>query len=220
MSNKRVDEYGGGLDGRLRAPLEVLEAVAAAIGSHVVLGIRVSADDFLDGGLHPEEMITMVERLQDVSPISYVHVSHSDAAAGGYSISTQIADMSFPDAPFRLFPSAFKAALSSLAVLAICRYDNRDLAAGMLESGGADFVGIVRGHIADPDIVNKWRTHEDANVRRCIACNDCISRVVESLTLSCTVNPEVGKESAFAALRSAPLCAPGHCSSRAEASLA
>src|SRR5579864_7062700 len=50
-SNTRKDDYGGSEQNRLRISLEVLEAVRKEVGASTTLGIRISADEFLPGGL-------------------------------------------------------------------------------------------------------------------------------------------------------------------------
>ena len=98
-TNSRTDGYGGSLDGRLRLSREVLEAVGTAVPGWPV-GIRISASEFLPGGLEVDEMIEIVDRLAAEHPLAFLHVSHS-AYAGSFTLATQMADMSFPTAPFR-----------------------------------------------------------------------------------------------------------------------
>lgn len=199
-SNVRRDEYGGTVDRRLRAPSEVLDAVYSVIDDTPV-GVRVSADEFVAGGLRPPDVIEIVSRLLERFPVAFVHVSHSNAGAGGYSLATQIADMSFPSAPFREFPALFRRNLPRVPVLAVCRMDDLGVAGSVVERGEADFVGMARGHIADPHIVRKWEQGRPEEVTPCIACNECISRIGDGLSIGCTVNPEAGRERAWEVLR-------------------
>src|SRR3954468_19486952 len=50
-ANRRDDEFGGDLDNRLRFGIEVLQAVRAKVGKDFIVGIRMTGDDFVDGGL-------------------------------------------------------------------------------------------------------------------------------------------------------------------------
>src|ERR1700722_6877616 len=54
LSNKRNDEYGGSLAGRMRFPLEVARDVRAAIPRSIPLGARIIGTDWLAGGLTGE----------------------------------------------------------------------------------------------------------------------------------------------------------------------
>lgn len=200
-TNHRGDEYGGALSGRLLLPRQVLTEVFSVIAGAQPVGIRISADEFLPGGLGVSDMLEVVGLLRAEFPLAFVHVSHS-AYAGSYSLATQMADMSFPAAPFRHFPAAFKAEFPDLPVLAACRLDDVGTAAAVLRDGAADLVAMTRAHIADPHLVRKARSGRRDQVRSCLACNQgCIGRIEKNLPLSCVVNPEVGFEREWRAFR-------------------
>jgi len=50
LSNKRTDEYGGSIMGRLRFPLEILARIRAKCGNDFPVGIRLSCSELLNGG--------------------------------------------------------------------------------------------------------------------------------------------------------------------------
>ncbi|MFI9638657.1 FAD-dependent oxidoreductase [Micromonospora sp. NPDC051925] len=196
-TNLRADSYGGSLDNRLRLTREVLTAVLAA--TDLPVGLRISADEFLPGGLDPDAVVEIVARLREDFPLAYVHVSHS-AYHGSYSLATQMADMSFGHAPFRHHAARFKQAFPDLPVLAVCRLDSLPEAAELVAAGEADLVGLARPHIADPHLVRKAAQGRHHETRSCLACNQgCIARVEASLPITCVVNPEVGAEREWAA---------------------
>lgn len=191
--NRRVDSYGGSKEGRLRLAREVLERVMDVADGRTV-GVRISAEEFLDGGIGPEEAIDIVGSLRDEFPIDFINVSHS-AYVGRYSLSTQMADMSFAQGQFRSLPAAVKRAFPDVPVLAVCRLDTIEEAAAVIASGEADLAGLTRAHIADPQLVAKALGQDPAPLRNCIACNQgCIGRIEGDLPMSCVVNPHVGFE--------------------------
>jgi dimethylglycine catabolism A len=201
--NHRSDAYGGSEQARLRFAREILEAVLAAAGSAVPVGIRISADEFLPGGLEPSHMVDIVGCLLEDYPLAFVHVSHS-AYVGGFSLATQMADMSFPTAAFRSYPARFKAAFPHVPILAICRIDTPATAADILTAGEADLVGMTRAHIADPHLLAKARAGRSDDIRSCLACNQgCIGRIEQNLPLSCVVNPAAGLEAEWERLEQA-----------------
>jgi len=51
LTNHRTDAYGGSLENRLRYPLEVFAAVRAAWPKHLPMSVRISAHDWVDGGI-------------------------------------------------------------------------------------------------------------------------------------------------------------------------
>ena len=199
--NHRTDAHGGSIDGRLRLPREVLERVLTEADGRPV-GVRLSADEFLTNGLTPDAVIDLIGRLTDELPLAFLNVSHS-AYVGSYSLSTQIADMTFPTAPFRSLPATIKQAFPDLPVFAVCRLDTLATAADLVRNGEADLAGLTRAHIADPHLVAKARGERPEPVQHCIACNQgCIGRIEFDLPMSCVVNPEVGFESQWEAWRS------------------
>lgn len=200
-SNHRTDGYGGSLTNRLRFSREVLDAVVAAVPD-LPLIVRISGDEFLPGGLDLDQMLAAVDLLVADYPIDVLHVSHSAYVASA-SIATQMADMSFPPLPFRHLPRAFKKAFPDLTILAVGRVDDLDNARALVADGDADLVALARPHIAAPDLV------AGTPVRECIACNQgCAGRLELGLPISCVVNPEVGFEREWAALRAAARSGP------------
>lgn len=191
--NRRSDEFGGDLDGRLRLTREVLDRVLTVADGRTV-GIRISAEEFLEGGIDPAGAVAIIERLREEFPLDFINVSHS-AYVGRYSLSTQMADMSFSTGHFRALPAAIKHAFPDVPVFAVCRLDTIETAAEVIRSGEADMAGLTRAHIADPSLIAKARGLDDAPLRNCIACNQgCIGRIEGDLPMSCVVNPRVGFE--------------------------
>ncbi|WP_233427832.1 oxidoreductase [Actinokineospora spheciospongiae] len=203
-TNDRDDEYGGDPDRRLRLAREVLTAVRAA--TDLPLLLRISGDEFLPGGLGLPEMLDAVGALLAEFPVDVLHVSHS-AYVGSVSVATQMADMTHPPMAFRHLPRAFKDAFPGTAVLAVCRVDTLDNAERMVADGDADLVALARPHIAAPDLVARHRDRRAG--RDCIACNQgCAGRLELGLPIGCVVNPEVGLEREWAALRTAAADGP------------
>ncbi|MFL5846902.1 MAG: FAD-dependent oxidoreductase [Solirubrobacteraceae bacterium] len=204
LTNDRDDEYGGSAENRLRFAEEILRAVREVVGDRAAVGIRISADELLPGGLGPDEMVEVVGALRATVAIDFLHVSHS-AYVGAPSLDTQMADMTFPTAAFRAYPARFKREFPDVPVLAVCRIDDLATGADIVAAGDADLVGMARGHIADPSIVAKATGAAPGRVRSCIACNHgCNSNLELVMPITCTVNPEAGLERRWSAARDVP----------------
>ncbi|GIF23678.1 2,4-dienoyl-CoA reductase-like NADH-dependent reductase (Old Yellow Enzyme family) [Actinoplanes tereljensis] len=197
LTNDRRDGYGGSFEARTRLAREVLIAVVEAVGGRAAVGVRLSADEFLPGGLGPDDVVRIVEHLRGFVELDFLHVSHS-AYIGAASLSTQMADMSYGRAPFRHLPARFKQEFPDVPVLAICRIDTLETGAEMVASGEADLVGYARAHIAEPALTR--RTLGQGAPRHCIACNQGCNANLEAITpITCTVNPAVGHERSWLA---------------------
>tara|TARA_Y100001949_G_scaffold120285_1_gene102268 strand:+ start:127 stop:1692 length:1566 start_codon:yes stop_codon:yes gene_type:complete len=197
-TNHRSDEFGGEEPNRMRFPLQVLAAVREEIGADTCMGIRISADEFAQGGLTLEDMCRIVPAITASVPVDFVNVSHS-AYHGTYSLSTQMADMSFDPNSFRhLAPrirKSLRAAGQGLPVMAVCKFRSIDEAEELLSVGAVDLVGMARAHIADPAVVHKTYEGRTDEVRTCIGCNQgCAGFLEKGLPITCVVNPTVGKE--------------------------
>ena len=75
FSNQRDDEYGGSLENRARFVDEVVEAVRSAVGADFTVGMRFSADEFVDGGLTVEESQRMLAPIAASGRLDYLNIS-------------------------------------------------------------------------------------------------------------------------------------------------
>jgi 2,4-dienoyl-CoA reductase-like NADH-dependent reductase (Old Yellow Enzyme family)/thioredoxin reductase len=197
-SNKRNDAYGGSEANRLRFAKEALRAVREAVGPEVVVGIRVSGDEYLPEGLTIDDMCRIVPDLVAATKVDFVNISHS-AYHGSYTVSTQMADMSFPVDSFRSLTQRLRTVLRDVApplvVMTVCQYRDIADAETVLADGMTDMVGMARAHIADPEIVGKAERGDEDQTTRCIACNQgCAGMLALNLPVTCLVNPMAGRE--------------------------
>ena len=214
-TNERADDYGGSEENRMRFAIEVLRAVRDEVGPNVCMGIRISADEYAPGGLSLKDMQRIVPLIAAEVAIDFVNVSHS-AYHGSYSLSTQMADMTFPRDSFRhLAPQirkSLRAGGHSMPVMAVCKFRSIDEAEEVLNSSGADLIGMARAHIADPALVNKALEGRSSETRSCIGCNQgCAGFLEKGLPITCVVNPTVGHEQTW---RTDPIDDPASTSKR------
>ncbi|MBL8701188.1 MAG: NAD(P)-binding protein [Alphaproteobacteria bacterium] len=211
-SNRRDDDYGGSAENRLRFPLEVVRAVREAVGPAVCMGIRVSAEEYLEGGLGLDDMRAVVPSIAAAVPLDFVNVSHS-AYHGSYSLATQMADMNIDATPFRALPTAIRESLRAaghaVPVMAVCKFRTVGEAEAMIAGGGADLVGLARAHLADPDLVRRAAEGREETQRPCIGCNQgCATMLERNLPLTCLVNPRGGREGDMALAEASPAETP------------
>ena len=205
FSNRRGDGYGGSLANRCRLPLEVLEAVRAEVGDGVPVGIRVSAEEFVPGGLTPGECSEVVAHLLARTRIDYVSVSQSNYA----SIDRMIPDMSFPRAPFAHYAGEVRETTGGVPVFAVARLVTPEQCEELLAAGTADAVCLVRPLIADPEWASKAAAGNREDIRECISCNvGCRGGPHRGSPIACLVNPAVGEEAAWGFRRLTPTARP------------
>ena len=145
LSNQRNDRYGGSIEGRMQFPLEVFQACRAVWPEHLPMGIRLSATDWVDGGLTVEETIEVAKAMKaagcdfvDVTS-GGLHPDQKNSVGPGYQV------------PFaeRVRKEA------SITTMAVGMITDPTQAEEIVASGQADMVAIARGMMDDPH----WAWH-------------------------------------------------------------
>lgn len=77
LTNARSDEYGGSFDNRVRYPLEVVAALREVWPEQLPLLVRISAQDWAEGGWTVEESVELSRRMKDLG------VDLVDVSSGG-----------------------------------------------------------------------------------------------------------------------------------------
>ena len=193
LTNHRTDEYGGGLDNRLRFSMEVVRAVRGRVGRGFVVGIRISGDEFVDGGLDLEQMKEAARRLTAEGQVDYLNVSNSTYSDLG-SMANHMPSMYYRPAPFAHVWEGIKSAVS-VPVLGMGRINTPGLAEKLLSEGKTDLIGMVRELIADPRLPEKAMAGAVEEIRPCIGCmQSCIGRRTKGNYITCIHNPVTGRE--------------------------
>jgi NADPH2 dehydrogenase len=148
ISNKRNDEYGGTLDGRMRFPLEVAKAVRAVVPRGTPLGARITGSDWMDGGLTPEDSVVFARALKDAG---FDYLCVSSGGIGGDARPTETAgfNVAFAEKVKREVAIATRA----VGLIAAPRQ-----AEAIVAEGKADMVAIARAFLDDPH----WGWHAAA----------------------------------------------------------
>ncbi len=198
LTNRRTDQYGGDLMGRLRFPMEVLRKIRRKVGDDFPIIFRYSADERIPGGRGIAES-TMIAPLL------------SEAGADCLSITTgmhftlhyTVPAMEMPKGLNVEAAAAIKSAVD-IPVIAVGRLNDPVIAESVLTEGKADLTAIGRGLIADPELPSKWQRRRTDDVRPCISCNQgCIGSMISGVPFSCLVNPTAGRENEMS-FKSAP----------------
>ena len=183
LTNKRTDEYGGSFENRMRFLDEVVAVMRAALPENMVLGVRLSGEEEIPGGMGIDECVQIAEHLAASGAVDYFSITHG--TRGKY-----VKDSSNPDA-VAVDSAARVRAATGLPVLVGQRIRDAATADHIVKNGRADLVGMARALIADPDLPEKSRTGRLTEVRGCLGINqDC--RAFDP-HLHCAVNAEIGR---------------------------
>lgn len=150
LSNQRDDAYGGSLENRMRFPLEVFDAVRAAVSPEMPVTMRVSGTDWVAGGWTIEQTVAFAQALEQRG-CSAIHVS-----SGGLDPRQAI-----PVAPGYQVPlaRAVKQA-TALPVVAVGLITEPEHAEAIVATGDADLVALARAMLYDP----RWPWHAAAEL--------------------------------------------------------
>ncbi len=150
LSNRRLDEYGGSLDNRLRFPLEVFELVRAAFPQDKPVGVRLSATDWVAGGWDLEQSLVYATELKKRG------ADWIDVSSGGLSPLQKIPVTPGYQVPFA---KAIKAA-TGLPTVAVGLITEPQQAEDILAGGEADMIALARAMLYDP----RWAWHAAAKL--------------------------------------------------------
>lgn len=182
LTNRRTDSFGGSFENRMRFPRLVVEAMRSVMPDGFVLGVRLSGEEEIPGGMGIEDCVRIAENLAELG-VDYFSVTHG--TRGKY-----VKDSTGPDAV--AVPSASRVrAATGIPTLVGQRIRDAATADHIIKSGHADLVGMARALIADPDLPVKSETGRLGEIRGCLGINqDC--RAFDP-HLHCAVNAEVGR---------------------------
>ena len=150
LMNRRTDEYGGSLENRLRFPLEVFSAMRAAWPEHKPMSVRISATDWVEGGITGEDA---------------VEIAKAFAAAGADVIDVSAGQTSTRAKPIygRMFQTPFSDRIrneAGIATMAVGNIFEPDHVNSIIAAGRADLCCLARPHLANP----YWTLHAAAQL--------------------------------------------------------
>jgi len=188
ITNNRNDEYGGSPENRSRFAKLVMSEVRKAVGEEYPIILRISADEFMEGGNTLDDTLEMLPFFAQEADIIDVSCGLNE------SIQYQIDSCSFPDGWRSYMAKAVKESLGK-PVMTMGNIRNPQVAETILAEGEADLIGIGRGLIAEPEWCNKVQYGKEEELRKCISCNiGCAgNRIGFNRPIRCTVNPAVNE---------------------------
>jgi len=145
VTNRRTDEHGGSLENRMRWPLEVFAAMRAAWPEDRPMSVRISAHDWIDGGVTPSDAVEIARAFHgagaDIIDVSSGQTDPAEAPIYGRMFQTPFSDRIRHEA--------------GIATMTVGNISDWDQVNGILMAGRADLVCLARAHLADP----YWTLH-------------------------------------------------------------
>ena len=190
--NNRTDDYGGSLNNRLRLTMEVLEAIRDRVGDDFVIGIRVTGDEIIPGGLNAAEGIEVARLLEASGMVDFLNIligaPYDDLGLAGW-----VAPMGNPSPHDLEIVGNIRAAVS-LPVFHAGGFADITTARQAVANGKVDMIGMTRAQIADPYLVQKLIDEREENIRPCVGLGYCVDRVNQGKDAVCGHNAATGRE--------------------------
>lgn len=183
-TNRRTDEYGGDIRGRMQFAVEVIQACKEVCGDEYPLGIRLCAEELLDDvrGNTPEESMETY-KIAEEAGVDYISVT------AGWQES--IVPVISRDVPMGSWIHLAKRAKEHVKVPVQMAYRlfYPDLPNEAIGKGELDMWEMCRPMIADPYMPKKILEGREEEIRFCVACNLCLARLFRDAPMTCYINP-------------------------------
>lgn len=185
LYNKRTDEYGGDINGRLRLTLEVIREVRKQCGDDFIIDVRISGDEYSEGGLTLNDMIYVSKQLEKEG-VDFLHVSGGNTIKRGSSMPAP----GTSPAPHAHASEEIRKHIH-IPVATVARINEPWVAEELIADGKADICMIGRANLCDSEFANKAREGRTDDIRPCIGCGRCLTGIMFGKPIACTVNPSV-----------------------------
>jgi 2,4-dienoyl-CoA reductase-like NADH-dependent reductase (Old Yellow Enzyme family)/thioredoxin reductase len=189
-SNKRADQYGGSPANRARFPLEVLASVRSVVGRDFPIGYRLTADEYVDGGLTVRDTVEFSQMLAEAG------IDLIDVSGGIYeSFPMIIQGPESPKGGFVKNAAAIKKAVGDKVRVSVAqRLNDPHFANEVLRREGLDFISLTRAFHADPHYIRKVEQDRVQEIIPCIACHHCTNLLEANRAVGCAANPHTSFE--------------------------
>lgn len=193
LYNKRIDEYGGSLENRMRIVMEIIDGIRERCNPDFVVGLAVNADDTTLGGEGLSEGLAICKHLSDSGKVDWLRIT-----ARGQK--PQMTQYHYPSSYIgeqgtHVYAAAEVKKVVDIPVVSGGRIVDPAFGDQLIEDGKVDMIFVARSVIADPEWPNKAQAGEMAEIRACIGdLEGCFLRSCIGHPVGCTVNPEIGSE--------------------------
>ena len=189
-SNTREDAWGGDLEGRTRFVREVAERIRDACGESFVVGVKMPADEGVDGGIDADEAARITGRLAATGAFDLFAYGQ-----GNFSLSLEnhVPDMHFRPGHFIDLHRRMREVSGGIPVMALGRVGTPDLAERIVAEGYGDLVGMTRAQVSDAAFANKAREGREDEIRPCVFDNFCWGQIHAGKPLAELHNPHLGE---------------------------
>jgi 2,4-dienoyl-CoA reductase (NADPH2) len=183
-TNRRTDEYGGDIRGRMKVVVDIIKGLREVCGPDVPIGIRLCAEELLDDvrGNTPEESMETY-KLSEEAGVDYI-----SATAGWQESIVPVISRDVPQGSWLHLSKRAKEHVKIPIMMAYRLFDPK-LPNDAIGKGELDIWKMCRPMIADPLMPKKVLEGREDDIRWCVACNLCLARLFRDAPMTCYINP-------------------------------
>ena len=185
QSNQRTDDYGGSLENRARLALDVLAAIRASVGPEYPIGYRMSAAEYVEGGLEVDATARFACMLAGAG------IDLIDVSASVYeSMAKMFQTAEAPKGGFVPEGAAIREAVGDRVPVSVAqRLNDPAFADAVMAREGFEYVTLTRAFHADPHYVRHLEEGGAEAILPCIGCNICLNLAARRQPVGCAANP-------------------------------
>lgn len=181
--NKREDEYGGDLKGRMRFTMELIAEIQKTCGKDFPLLVKYTPVHGIPGGRELDEGIEMA-KMYEAAGVAALHIDMGCYECWYDAITTvyqgEATQIHLADAVRKVV---------AIPIISQGKLNNPVTAEKVLQEGKTDFVGMGHQMLCDPQWVNKVKAGATYDIVPCIGCNECLYAGFAGKNYLCAVNP-------------------------------
>ena len=190
QTNKRLDEFGGCFENRMRLPRLIIDNIRRKVGHNIALLARINSCDETLGGVTVEDAQAIAAYLEEAG-IDAIDVSRSIHLKDEYMWAPSCIHQGFNLDHVKKIKDVV-----DIPVITVGRYNDPYLPELVIRKGYADMIAMGRQSIADPHFPNKAAGNKFEEITPCIGClQGCVGNMFVGQPIECLVNPFVGYES-------------------------
>jgi len=183
-TNRRTDEYGGDVRGRMQVVIEIIQRLKEICGPDIPVGIRLCAEELLDDvrGNTPEESMETY-RIAEEAGADYI-----SCTAGWQESIYPVISRDIPQGKWLNLAKRAKEHVK-VPIMMAYRLFLPELPEKAIEANELDVWQLCRPMIADPLMPKKVMEGRQDEIRHCVACNLCLARLFRDAPMTCYINP-------------------------------
>lgn len=162
-ANRRTDEFGGGISGRAKAPVMIIEGIKKACGEDYPVSVRLNGDDMVSDGNLGRDSAALAMLMEEAG------ADLIDVSGGMNGVGYGIAPAAVKTG-YNVDPAEEIHRVVNIPVAVAGRINEPEYAESLLRKGEVEFITLGRSLFADPEFVNKAAEGREDEICPCVGC--------------------------------------------------